>query len=150
NWVFTLGNAAGTANAGPAATRAAADPAAAPALIDLGSHVQEYVRALPLRPGATPLKFAPDYESWLIEAMGHGENDAFWKDSGSTVIDHLTEYKDIPEYHTTGWYDSWGTPVANLNFVELRKSKKSLQRLIIGPWIHSSENYSFAGIAQFT
>jgi uncharacterized protein len=150
NWVFTLGNSAGTLNAGPAAARAAVDPAAAPALTDLGSHVPEYVRALPLRPGTTPLKFAPDYESWLIEAMGHGENDAFWKDSGSSVVDHLAEYKDIPEYHTTGWYDSWGTPVANLNFVELRKSKKSLQRLIIGPWIHSSENYSYAGIAQFT
>src|SRR5262249_14826761 len=89
NWVLTLGNAVGTQNAGPAAARAAVDPAAAPALIDVGAHVQEYVRALPLRPGTTPLKFAPDYESWLIEAMGHGENDAFWKDSGSSVVDHL-------------------------------------------------------------
>ena len=66
------------------------------------------------------------------------------------MVDHLAEYKDVPEYHTTGWYDSWGTPVANLNFVELRKSKKSLQRLIVGPWIHSSENLSYAGEAQFT
>ena len=32
------------------------------------------------------------------------------------------------------------TPVANLNYVELRKAKKSLQRLIIGPWIHSAED----------
>jgi putative CocE/NonD family hydrolase len=40
--------------------------------------------------------------------------------------------------------------VANLNFVELRKSKKSLQRLIVGPWIHSSENLNYAGEAQFT
>jgi putative CocE/NonD family hydrolase len=82
--------------------------------------------------------------------MSHGDYDDFWKNSGSSVVDHLAEYKDIPEYHTTGWYDSWGASVANLNFVELRKAKKSLQRLIVGPWIHSSENRSYAGEAQFT
>lgn len=150
NWVFTLGNATGTPNALLAAQRAVSDPAAAKALVDLGTQVREYVRSLPLRPGTTPLRFAPDYEAWLIEAMSHSDYDAFWKDSGSSVVDHLPEYKDIPEYHTTGWYDSWGTQVANLNYVELQKSKKSLQRLIIGPWIHSNENLSYAGEAQFT
>jgi uncharacterized protein len=151
NWVVTMGNAApGTAEAPLAAARAASDPAAVAALLDMGSHVRDYVRSLPLRAGTTPLKFAPDYEAWLIEAMSHGDYDAFWKDHGSSVIDHLAEYKDVPEYHTTGWYDSWGTPVANLNFVELRKAKKSLQRLIVGPWIHSSEQLSYAGEAQFT
>jgi len=150
NWVFTLGNATGTADAFPAAKRAASDPAAATGLVDLGTQVRDYVRALPLRPGTTPLKFAPDYETWLIDAMSHGDYDAFWKDAGASVVDHLAEYKDVPEYHTTGWYDSWGTQVANLNYVELRRTKKSLQRLIIGPWIHSSENLSYAGEAQFT
>ena len=150
NWVLTLGNAAGTANEEAASMRAASDPQAAASLADLGNHVQDYVRSLPLRPGTTPLKFAPDYESWLIEAMGHGGYDSYWKDSGSSVIDHIKEYKDIPVYHVTGWYDSWGTPVANFNYPQLRKSKKSLQRLIVGPWIHSSEHLSYAGNAQFT
>ena len=135
NWVFTLGNATGTPDALPAAKRAAADPAAAKALVEMGDQARDYVRALPLRPGTTPLKFAPDYESWLIEAMSHGDYDDFWKNSGASVVDHLAGYKDVPEYHTTGWYDSWGTQVANINFVELRRTKKSLQRLIIGPWI---------------
>ena len=150
NWVFTLGNATGSPNALPAAKRAASDPAAAQALVEMGNDVRQYVRNLPLRPGTTPLKFAPDYEKWLIEAMSHGDYDDFWKNGGSSVVDHLAEYEDVPEYHTTGWYDSWGTQVANLNFVELRKSKKSLQRLIVGPWIHSSETLSYAGEAQFT
>jgi putative CocE/NonD family hydrolase len=150
NWVFTLGNAAGTPEAIPAARRAASDPAAVPALADLGNHVQEYVRRLPLRPGTTPLKFAPDYETTLIEALGHGGYDDYWKECGSSVVDHLAAYKDIPVYHITGWYDSWGTPVANINYVELARTKRSLQRLIVGPWIHSRERSSFAGDAQFT
>ena len=37
NWVLTLGNATDTPNALPAALRAAANPAAAPALVDLGN-----------------------------------------------------------------------------------------------------------------
>ena len=150
NWVMTLGNATDTPNAAPASVRAASDPASAPALVEMGEHVQEYARSLPLRQGTTPLKFAPDYESWLIEAMSHGAYDNFWKDHGSSVVDHLREYKDIPVYHVTGWYDSWGAQVANMNYVALTKAKKSLQRLIVGPWIHSHEDLSYAGEAQFT
>jgi putative CocE/NonD family hydrolase len=150
NWVLTLGNAADTPNALPAAVRAAEDPASAPALVEMGAHVQDYVRSLPLRPGTTPLRFAPDYENWLIEAMGHGAHDGFWRDHGSSVVDHIPEYLDVPVYHVTGWYDSWSLQVANLNFVALTKSKRSLQRLIVGPWIHSSERLSYAGEAQFT
>ena len=150
NWVLTLGNAAGSPDALPAARRAAADPAAAPALVEYGEQVQAYVRALPLRAGTTPLALAPDYERWLIEAMSHGRYDAFWKDHGASVIDHLDEYADIPVYHVTGWYDSWATSVANMNYVELERTKQSLQRLIIGPWIHSAERLDYAGEAQFT
>ncbi len=150
NWVFTLGIAVGTPDEMAAARRAARDPAAAKALLEMGNDVRQYVRNLPLRPGTTPLKFAPDYEKWLVEAMSHGDDDAFWKNAGSSVVDHLAEYKDVPEYHTTGWYDSWGLQVANLNFVELTKNKHSLQRIIIGPWIHSSESLTYAGEAQFT
>ena len=149
NWIFSMGDPGGEPNLA-AAGRAASDPAAAPALADLTNHVGDYVRALPLRAGTTPLKFAPDYESWLIEAMSHGDDDGFWKDFGAEVVDHLSEYKDIPVYHMTGWYDSWALQVANLNYVQLHGAKKSLQRLIVGPWTHSRPNVSFAGEAQFT
>jgi putative CocE/NonD family hydrolase len=150
NWVVTLGNAAGTPDMNAAALRAAVTPSAAPALVDFGERVQDYARALPIRAGTTPLALAPDYEAWFLEAISHGRYDAFWKDHGSDVLAHLAEYADVPEYHTTGWYDSWGTSVANMNFVELTRTKKSLQRLIVGPWIHSSEHLDYAGEAQFT
>jgi putative CocE/NonD family hydrolase len=159
NWVLTLGNATGTRAAATglmkspdsraAALRAASFPAAASALEEMGANIREYTRMLPLFPGTTPLKFAPDYEAWLIEAMRHSDNDSFWADMGSSVVDHIAEYKDIPVYHVTGWYDSWGTPVANLNYVELSKAKKSPQHLIIGPWTHGGQTSSFSGIAEF-
>ena len=122
---------------------------AAGALQEMGTRIQEYAWSLPLRAGATPLKFAPDYEAWLVEAMGHGDNDAYWTNMGSSVVDHIAEYQDVPSYHVTGWYDSWGTQVANFNYVELSKAKKSLQRLIVGPWTHGGQDQSFSGIAEF-
>jgi hypothetical protein len=149
NWVLTLGNPSGTGNAQAAAERAVSDPFAVPALIEMATMVREYARALPLRPGTTPLRFAPDYEAWLIEAMGHGDYDDFWKNHGSSVVDHLAEYKDIPVLHFTGWYDSWGTQVANLNYIELRKAKKGLQKIYLGPWTHGGQARSFAGEAEF-
>jgi uncharacterized protein len=149
NWVFSMGDPGGEPNL-IAAARAASDPAATQALAQLVREVPEYVRALPLRAGTTPLKFAPDYESWLIGAMSHGGGDAFYRDMGVEVVDHLDDYKDIPVYHVTGWYDSWSLQVANLNYPALHAHKKSLQRLIVGPWMHSRPNFSYAGDAQFT
>lgn len=159
NWIFTLGNATGlrasatglsqTPNGRLAAERAASAPEAATALQEMGPLVQQYAKSLPLRPGTTPLKFAPEYEAFLIEAMGHGDNDAYWANMGSSVVDHIAEYQDVPSYHVTGWYDSWGAQVANLNYVQLSKAKKSLQRLIVGPWTHGGQGQSFSGIAEF-
>jgi len=149
NWVFSMGDPGGGPNL-VAAARAASDPAAAPALAELVRHVPEYLRALPLRPGTTPLKFAPDYESWLIAAMSRGGADPLYTDMGVDVVDHASDYSDVPVYHVTGWYDSWSLPVANLNYPALRAHKRSPQRLIVGPWTHSRPEADFAGEAQFT
>jgi putative CocE/NonD family hydrolase len=148
NWVFSMGEPGDPAP--KAAARAAADPAAVPALTDLQAHVEEYVQALPLRAGTTPLRFAPDYERWLVEGLGHGDDDAFWTDSGFDILHHVADYADVPAYHVTGWYDSWSHDVADINFPLLRAAKKSPQRLIVGPWIHSSPESTHAGGAQFT
>jgi len=141
NWIFNIG--------GPNGSRAARDPQTREALLKLGEQVREYAKGMPLRPGMTPLKLNPEYENWLIEAMSHGDYDNFWKDAGADVVEHVAEYKDIPVYHLGGWYDSWGSQVANLNYVTLSKNKKSLQRLIMGPWTHGGRTRSYAGEAEF-
>jgi putative CocE/NonD family hydrolase len=141
NWIFNIG--------GPNGSRAAQDPETREVLLRLGEQVREYARDMPLRAGTTPLKLNPEYESWLVEAMSHGDYDDFWKNSGDDVVAHVAEYKDVPVYHMGGWYDSWGTPVANLNYVTLREHKRSLQRLIMGPWTHGGRTHSYAGEAEF-
>ena len=53
----------------------------------------------------TPLHYAPKYKSLLIDALSHVDYDDYWKKMGVAVIDNLPDYKDIPIYHVTGWYD---------------------------------------------
>jgi uncharacterized protein len=140
NWMF---------NISIDGSHASRDPQTKEALLRLGEQVREYAKNLPLRKGTTPLRLNPEYEDFLVEAMSHGDYDSFWKDSGADVVEHASEYKDIPVYHLGGWYDSWGTQVANLNYVTLSRSKKSLQRLIMGPWTHGGRESSHAGEAEF-
>jgi len=132
-----------------AMARVGGDAAAHAALTRMGDESRDHARTLPLVAGATPLRFAPDYEAWLVEAMAHGDDDAFWAGMGVNVVGELDRYQDLPVLHVTGAYDSWGGPVANLNYPSLTGAKTSPQRLLFGPWTHGQQAMSFAGMAEF-
>ena len=113
-------------------------------------HTHQRVRTRAAAPsGTTPLKLAPEYEAWLVEAIGHGDNDAYWTGMGSSVVDHIAEYQGRALLSRHRLVRLLGPQVANLNYVELSKAKKSLQRLIVGPWTHGGQGQSFSGIAEF-
>ncbi len=140
NWIFNIGL--------PNGSQEARDPKTQQVFAKTGEHIREYVKGLPLRRGTTPLKLAPEYEDWLVTAMSRGGNDDWWRSIGIDVVDHAAEYKDIPVYHVSGWYDSWAAQVANLNYATLARIKHN-QRLIMGPWTHGGQTRSFAGEADF-
>jgi putative CocE/NonD family hydrolase len=127
-------------------SRASKDPGTAAILKEMGERRMDYLPHLPLRRGATPLQLAPEYEEWLVNAMSHGRNDAFW--SQNNIIDHANRYKDIPVYLVGGWYDSWAGNTTN-NFIALTKTLKSDVYLIMGPWIHGAQAKSAHGQVDF-
>src|SRR4029077_8493424 len=128
----------------PNARAALADPTLRTALVENGKLMPQHLLDLPIRPGTTALKDVPDYEGWLIEAMRHGDYDAFWKQPGHSVVDNVDRYADVPVYHVTGWYDSWCRQNV-LNWQALSKAKKSPQHLIVGPWTHGAQGRPYAG-----
>jgi len=137
NWIML--------NAGKG-SRQSRDPATAAVLEEMGDHRIDYLFNLPLRRGTTPLKFAPEYEDWLVNAMEHGANDAFWEQNN--IVDHPERYADIPVYLVGGWYDSWaGNTTAN--FAALTKALTSDVYLIMGPWIHGQQAKSAHGMVDF-
>ncbi len=138
NWIYSIGAPHGSRQTRNAGTEAI--------LLDMQEHRRDYLLNLPLRSGTTPLKHAPEYESWLVAAMAHGGNDEFWRQND--IIDHADEYKDIPVYLVGGWYDSWaGSTTAN--FVALSRAIKGPVYLIMGPWIHGQQGASAHGQVSF-
>ncbi len=130
----------------PTGSRHAQDPGTQAVLQEMSDNRRLYLKNLPLRQGTTPLKLAPEYEAWLVEAMKHGANDEFWEQNA--IIDHPERYKDIPVYLVGGWYDSWGSNTT-ANFVTLSKTIKGPVYLIMGPWIHGAQHESVHGQVDF-
>ena len=130
----------------PRGSRQSLDPGTEAVLTEMMENRHAYLANLPVRPGTTPLKLAPEYEEWLIEAMRHGANDAFWEQNN--IIDFPERYQDIPVYLVGGWYDSWaGNTTAN--FMALTPEIAGPVYLIMGPWIHGQQGRSAHGQVNF-
>lgn len=138
NWIFSI--------TGPRGSRQSRDPATAAMLREMMENRRSYLLNLPLRRGTTPLRHIPEYEEWLVEAMRHGGNDAFWKQNN--VLDYPDRYKDVPVYLVGGWYDSWGGNTT-ANYMALSKAIKGPVYLIMGPWIHGAQGSSAHGQVSF-
>ena len=128
-------------------SRAARDPGTAALLKEMAEHRLDYLKLLPLRRGTTPLKLAPEFEDWLVEAMRHGRDDAFW--AQNAIVDQAACYQDMPVYLVGGWYDSWGGNTT-ANFAALSRTLKSPVYLIMGPWTHGGQGRSAHGQIAFT
>jgi putative CocE/NonD family hydrolase len=122
------------------------DPGTRDALREMADQRIHYLLNLPLRAGTTPLRLAPVYEQWLVEAMGHGINDDFWRQNN--IVDYAQQYKDMPVYLVGGWYDSWASNTT-ANFVALTKAIRGPVYLIMGPWIHGQQGRSSHGQVSF-
>jgi len=106
--------------------------------------VEDWYSVQPMRRGLNPLSVNPQYEGWYFDFFEHADYDAFWKDPMLAWDEHYRETSDIPMMHVGGWYDIF-TAGTFKNFTELRKLKKTPQRIVVGPWTHGGNNRSFAG-----
>lgn len=140
NWIFTIG--------APQGSRASKDPGTRAALEEAARNIRQYLLRLPVRKDTTPLRLAPEYEEWLVHAMGHGENDAYWKQPGFGVADQAARYKDIPVYLIGGWHDSWARQTT-MSYLALSKAHRSPKKMILGPWIHGAHTSHAHGQVEF-
>ncbi|MFC1606883.1 CocE/NonD family hydrolase [Candidatus Latescibacterota bacterium] len=127
-------------------SRQSRDPETKAILQEMNKDKKSYLRNLPLRKGTTPLKYAPEYEDWLVEGMKHGANDSFWEQNN--IIDYSERYKDIPVYLVGGWYDSWGSNTT-ANYMVLSSKIKGPVYLIMGPWIHGAQGSTSHGMVSY-
>jgi len=140
NWIFSM--------AAPEGSHASRDPKTCEALEECARNVRRYISNLPIRKGDTPIRLAPEYEEWIVHAMSHGENDAYWKQPGLGLTHNIDAYKDVPVYLVGGWYDSWARQTT-MAWAALTKHKRGPVRMILGPWVHGSHMMSAHGDTDF-
>jgi uncharacterized protein len=106
----------------------------------------ETYRRLPLADQPELAGCAPFYFDWLA----HPDDDAYWQ---PLRIEAQYEQIGVPAFHLGAWYDSFLGGTLR-NFVGLRDRAGSelarrQQKLIVGPWTHSTDLSNLVGEVDF-
>jgi uncharacterized protein len=113
------------------------NPTAKAALIDAMERMRDLVYATPFRPSQTALAFVPNLEKTLFDYYWRGRYDEFWAMECSDFERHYERHADVPGVYTAGWYDPFVAGDTHY-FAEMKRQNHSCQRLIVGPWAHTS------------
>jgi uncharacterized protein len=103
---------------------------------------------MPWRRGASPLRFVPEYEDYLLEQWENGAFGPYWQQPGIYARGYYDDFPDVPSLHMSSWYDPY-VRTATENFRELGRKKNSPAYLVLGPWTHGGRSDSFAGDVDF-
>lgn len=126
--------------------QAKADPVVRAALAQ--EDLRDWFKALPWRPGHSPVRHVPEYEDYLFEQWYAGEFGDYWKQLGIYAEGWYERFADVPQTHMSGWYDPY-VPTALGNFHAMKALKRSPMRLIMGPWMHGDRCRSYSGDVDF-
>ncbi|MEK7216043.1 MAG: CocE/NonD family hydrolase, partial [Chloroflexota bacterium] len=112
--------------------------------------IREILRRLPVREGASVLALAPPYQRWLLDIFTKADYSSYWQHPALGFSEHWDRHADVPVYITGGWYDSYPR-AAFENFNGLSARKRSMVKLLMGPWTHGdvTMEQSFAGDVEF-
>ena len=99
---------------------------------------------LPWESSNSPLRWAPDYEKYLLHIWEEEQFTDYWEQIGLSISSNLNHFSDIPQIHLGGWYDTYAKSTTD-NYLQLSKTKNGPIHLIMGPWTHGGRSVSYAG-----
>ena len=82
------------------------------------------IRAMPWRPGHSPLRWEPEYEDYLFEQWRHADFSDYWRQSGLYAAGSYDQVPDIPQVHMSSWYYAY-VRTATENYMALSRRKRS-------------------------
>ena len=127
---------------------AQADPLLKAAFDEAAANIWEWVKAVPIREGESPLRLAPSYERWCLDLLTHVCYDEYWQQPGYGPRPYYDEHADVPTLYVGGWYDTYAR-ASTENFIELSRRKSAPVHLLMGPWHHGGVGVPAAGDAAF-
>lgn len=125
---------------------AQSDPALARALG--AEDLRAWFKAMPWSEGRSPVRWIPEYETYLLDQWRHGTFDDYWKQPGIYAAGYYDTLPDIPVAMMSSWYDAY-VRTALENYEGLGRTGTRPLALIMGPWLHGNRNATFAGDAEF-
>nr|WP_256515627.1 CocE/NonD family hydrolase [Alsobacter ponti] len=125
---------------------AVADPLVAGALAAEDLHA--WFRAMPWSEGRSPVRWAPDYEAYLLEQWRAGTFGEEWEKPGLWLEGHYDAVPDIPVLLMSSWYDVYVKTTFD-NFAGLSRNGRRPVQVIMGAGLHGDRQKDHAGDASF-
>ena len=136
-WAFRNAQQASASDPGNDAIRALAEE-------DIGT----WFKALPWRRGDSPLRWAPEYESYLFEQWERGSFDDYWRQPELYAAGHYEVFDGIPVMLMCGWWDPYAQTTTD-NYLGISRLPQGHAQLVLGPWTHGERSVTFAGDVEF-
>jgi putative CocE/NonD family hydrolase len=111
-------------------------------------NLHDWFTRMPWGEGRSPLRWAPEYERYLLEQWRHETFDAFWQRAGVYAAGFYDAVPDIPIALMSSWFDVYVSTIFE-NFAGLSKKGTRHLALIMGPCLHGDRNFTFAGDVDF-
>lgn len=111
-------------------------------------NIHAWFKAMPWSEGVSPLRAAPEYESYLLDQWRSGSFDDSWRRVGLYMEGYYDTFPQVPIVLMSSWYDAYVKSTLD-NYHGLSGHPNRPLRLIMGPWLHGNRNTTFAGDVSF-
>lgn len=110
--------------------------------------IRAWFAAMPWSEGVSPVRWAPEYESYLLEQWRSGSFDDSWRRVGLYMEGFYETFPDVPIVLMSSWYDAYVRTILD-NYAGLNRPGRKPLSLIMGPGLHGNRNSTFAGDVSF-
>ncbi|WP_246617411.1 CocE/NonD family hydrolase [Rhizobium populisoli] len=110
--------------------------------------INAWFTSMPWREGVSPVRWMPEYESYLLEQWRSGTFDESWRRVGLYMEGFYETFPEVPCVLMSSWYDAYVKSTLD-NYRGLSGKKERPLQLIMGPWLHGNRNTTLAGDTSF-
>lgn len=123
---------------------AAANPALGAAV--KAENLRDWFGQMPWGRDRSPIRWVPEYETYLLDQWQHGTFDGFWQKLGIWAAGHYDAIPKVPTVFMSSWYDAYVTTTLE-NYAALKADRPTA--LIMGPWTHGNRSSTVFGDVDF-
>ncbi|MCJ9753054.1 CocE/NonD family hydrolase [Neorhizobium sp. BETTINA12A] len=107
-----------------------------------------WFNVMPWSEGNSPVRWMPEYESYLLDQWRSGTFDESWRRVGLYMEGFYETFPEVPIVLMSSWYDAYVKSTLD-NYRGLSGKDSRPLQLIMGPWLHGNRNTTLAGDTSF-